>query len=100
MDEYTKHCWSIFLKHKSDLSTEMMSWLFRFQRDYKIQVKFFRCDNSGENRSFRDSLQNHEFKFQFEFTATNTPQQNGRLERKLATLYGKVRSLLNGARIP
>ena len=42
IDEYTKHCWSIFLKHKSDLSTEMMSWLFRFQGDYKVKVKFFR----------------------------------------------------------
>lgn len=35
----------------------------------------------------------------FELTAPNTPQRNGRIERKFATLYGRVRSMLNGARI-
>jgi hypothetical protein len=29
----------------------------------------------------------------------NTPQQNGKVERAYATLYGKTRSILNAARI-
>jgi hypothetical protein len=33
----------------------------------------------------------------FEFTAPDSPQQNGKIERKFATLYGRVRAILNGA---
>ena len=36
----------------------------------------------------------------FEFTASNTPQRNGRIERKFATLFGRVRSMMNSARMP
>jgi transposase InsO family protein len=36
----------------------------------------------------------------FEYTAPNTPQQNGKIERKFATLYGKIRSVLNAAGFP
>ena len=35
----------------------------------------------------------------FEYTAPNTPLQNGRIERAFATLYGRVRSMLNAARL-
>ena len=35
----------------------------------------------------------------FEFTAPHTPQQNGRVEQKFATLYERTRSIMNGARI-
>ena len=35
----------------------------------------------------------------FEFTAPGTPQQNGKVERAFATIYGKIRSMLNSARI-
>jgi hypothetical protein len=33
----------------------------------------------------------------FEFTAPDSPQQNGKIERKFATLYGRVRAILNRA---
>ena len=33
----------------------------------------------------------------FEYTARNTPQQNGQVERSFATLYGKIRSMLRDA---
>jgi hypothetical protein len=35
----------------------------------------------------------------FEYTAPGTPQQNGRFERKFATLYGRVRAMLSGSGI-
>ena len=31
----------------------------------------------------------------FEFTAPNTPQQNGKAERKFATLKGRIRAMMN-----
>jgi hypothetical protein len=46
-------------------------------------------------------LKGHEtLNINLEFTAPNTPQQNGKVERKFQTLYGKVRSMLNWARLP
>ena len=36
--------------------------------------------------------------FTIEYTAPGTPQQNGKIERKFATLYGKSRAMLNAAK--
>jgi hypothetical protein len=36
----------------------------------------------------------------FEYTAPNTPQKHGKIERKFATLFGKIRSVLNAAGFP
>ena len=33
----------------------------------------------------------------FEYTAPNTPQQNGIVERAFATIYGKARAMMNEA---
>jgi hypothetical protein len=40
------------------------------------------------------------FHINFEFVAPYTPEMNGKIERKFATLYGKARSRLNAARLP
>jgi hypothetical protein len=37
------------------------------------------------------------YKCKFEYTAPDSPQQNRKIERKLATLYGRVRAMLNQA---
>ena len=36
----------------------------------------------------------------FEYTAPNTPQRNGRDERKFRTLFDKARAMLNTAGFP
>ena len=61
------------------------------------QVKYIRCDNAGENRALEDNMKKEGLGIIFEYTAPNTPQQNGRVERAFATLYGRVRSMLNSA---
>ena len=35
-----------------------------------------------------------------EFTGPDTPQYNGKIERRFATLYGRVRAILNEAKVP
>ena len=37
------------------------------------------------------------FGITFEYILPNTPQQNGKVERKFATLYGRVKSMFNAA---
>ena len=36
---------------------------------------------------------------EFEYTVVNTPQQNGKVERKFAMFYGRVRAMMTAARI-
>ena len=47
----------------------------------------------------KELLDKEDWGIQFEFTAPGTPQQNGVVERAFATLYGRVRAMLNGAQL-
>jgi hypothetical protein len=64
-----------------------------------IMVKISRCDNAGENMSAAKQCQDEGLGINFEYTAPNTPQHNGRVERTFATLFGRMRSMLNGAKL-
>ena len=100
-DEATSHCWSLFLKNKSDLKHEVLPWVKLLKKKTGVDIKIIRCDNAGENKSLQEAINaDEDLKIDFEFTAPYTPEQNGVVERKLATLWGKVRSMLNGARLP
>jgi hypothetical protein len=49
-----------------------------------------RLDNSGENQNLQQEAdKDSESKTLFEFTSPYTPQQNGKIERKFATFWGK-----------
>jgi hypothetical protein len=91
MDDYTHYHWSFFLPHKNDLPQVMLQWLKQVTSQYKIKVKCFRCDNAGENKSFQTLLKKKWKQYiKFEYTAPSTPQQNGKIEQKFATLSGKI----------
>ena len=62
-------------------------------------MKYLRCDNIGENLKTNQECLEECFSVTFEFIAVNTPQQNGRVERRYATLYGRVRGVLNAANL-
>ena len=101
LDECTDMCWSIFLKQKSDLGLEMMRFINNMRGNHGKKIAtFIRCDNAGENKKFQELAEKNGLGIHFEFTAPDTPQQNGKIERKFATLYGRVRSMLNEARLP
>ena len=64
-----------------------------------VIIKYIRCDNAGENVSLQKELQNHDKlrDIRFEFTPRDSPQFNGKAERKIAVLTARVRSLLTAA---
>ena len=64
-----------------------------------IKIKVIRCDNAGENKKMEEACDKLGLGTKFEYTAVGTPQQNGRIERKFATLYGRVRSMMIDAGI-
>ena len=101
VDSYTDYIWSFFLRRKSETSETIIGWATSLEKEKNITIKNIRCDNAGENVMLGQMLKSHEtLNINVEFTAPNTPQQNGKVERKFQTLYGKIRSMLNWARFP
>jgi transposase InsO family protein len=94
VDVYSDYCWSIFLKNKSDLKSKVMTLL----TDLKIvenNVNYIRCNDSGENKALFDACQAQGYGVKFEFSGPRTPQQNGKVERKFQTFFGRIRAMLN-----
>ena len=95
VDDCTDYAWSFFLKQKSDLKDITIALIKELKQAYDIDVKIIRCDNSGENNSLQKACKQEGLGIKFEFTAPDTPQQNGRVERRFPTLYGRVRAMLH-----
>ena len=98
LDDCTDQAWSHFLKKKD----HQVKILIEFIKDLKAHgkvVKYIRCDNAGENISFENECKKEGLGIKFEYTSPNSPQFNGRVERKFATLYSRVRANLNGAKL-
>jgi hypothetical protein len=81
VDDYINFCWSILLQNKSDLKEKMFSLLTDLSIA-GIDVKYIRCDDSGENKSFYNSCREKGFKIKFEFSGPRIPQCNGKAKRK------------------
>jgi len=97
VDDATDFSFSLFLKTKDQTARAMISLIKELRALENVVVKKIRCDNSGENVAFQAAAKEEGLGLHFEFTARQTPQQNGRVERKFATLFGRVRSMLNSA---
>ena len=100
LDDYSDYTWSFFLKEKSDLAECMVDFIQDLEAKHDIKVKNIRCDNAGENKAFAKLACKKKLGLQFEWTAPGTPQQNGRVERKFATLMAYARSMMNDASFP
>ena len=72
----------------------MRALIKELKEKYGVVVKTIRGDNSGENMKFEQLCKQEGMGITFEYTTPGTPQQNGRIERKFATLYGRVRAML------
>jgi hypothetical protein len=99
MDEYTNFLWSYFMKTKDEQVSIIIKHNKMLQNEPKVKVKYIRCDNSGENHDIPNYLRERSprMRCKFEITAPDSPQQNSKIERKFATLYGRVRAILNRA---
>jgi hypothetical protein len=95
VDELSDMCWSYFLHAKSDLSNHMLSLITKLNNMQHVNAKYIRCDDAGENWTFQRKSVVALFNLTFEYTGPGSPQYNGIVERKFATLYVRVRSMLN-----
>ena len=97
----TKKSWSRFLKQKSDLPERAKKLMVKLiQQGYKLQQ--VKMDNAGENLKLKELCEDDPqlCKVEFKLTPPNSPQFNGICERKFATLWSRVRALLNAAGLP
>ena len=99
VDDATGFKFSYFLKKKSETAARVVALIKHLKTTLDYQVKFIRCDNAGENLKLEEASKKEGLGVVFEYTAPNTPQQNGKVERGFATLYGRARSMLNCAKL-
>ncbi|MFN7263265.1 MAG: reverse transcriptase domain-containing protein [Cyanobacteriota bacterium] len=97
VNEATGMKWSFFLKNK-DAQVPLLTGFIKTLQTQNKKVKFIRCDNAGENISLQKALDAEGMNIKFEFTARETPQQNGKVERAFATLYGRMRAMMAAAK--
>jgi hypothetical protein len=86
----------LFLKAKSVLKGKFLTLL----TDLKISgldVKFIQCNDSGENKALFDECRSKGYNVKFEFSGPQTPQRNGKVERKFQTFFGRIRAMLKSA---
>ena len=92
VDDKSDFTWVKPLKRKKDQVHVMLSFLRKMKTRGK-PVKYIRCDNAGENRDLRNKCkESHDLNdITFEFTARESPQFNGKIERKFATMWNRAR---------
>ena len=61
-------------------------------------MKYIRLDNAGENKALEQLCARKKRNVDFEYTPRDSPQYNGKVEQKFATLWARVRSDLNADR--
>jgi len=100
IDEATRFQWSYFIPAKKKTRDKILSLLKHLKSQENIDVKNIRCDDAGENVATKTLLDQEGYGINFEFTSKGTPQHNGIVERRFATLYGRIRSMLHGCGCP
>ena len=97
LDDASDITWSSFLKKKSDQVEKLVSFLKDLKAKHNVTVKYIRCDNAGENKKLQERCESEGLGITFEYTPSNSPQFNGKVERAFAALYSQVRALNNAA---
>ena len=87
------------LKKKSEGVEDGLELLEEIKAKKGKGPDYVRLDQSGENKKLRDTIKRRFPETKIEFTARGTPQQNGRVERAIATIWNRVRAMLDGAGI-
>jgi transposase InsO family protein len=97
IDEATDCTCSFFITKKNTTQEKINELVGFINGMGDRKVKFIRCDNAGENTKAEEVLTKAGHGIKFEFTAPGTPQHNGKVERKFATLMGRVRAMMNNS---
>jgi hypothetical protein len=84
------------LKKICDLKEKVASFIQELKAK-KIDVKFVRCDNAGENKALEHHSNHVGIHVSFEYSGLRPPQRNDKVERKYQRSNGRIGAMLNGA---
>jgi hypothetical protein len=95
MDEYTHLLWSFFITQKNLVSETLLPILTLIEKDHNLKINFIISVNAPEHIELQKDIKEHPtLSAKFDFTAPNSPQQNGRIERKFVHLMVNVEQCL------
>jgi transposase InsO family protein len=92
IDDYTDRAWSFFLRRKSHQVKHVLSLITDLKAKHGVRVERIRCDNAGENKLLETVSRKQGYGLEFEYTPPGSPQFNGKVERKFATIVSRVRA--------
>ena len=95
VDDFLDYCWPFFLKRKDEVVEKMVSFIKEMKNKHQIEIRRIWMDGAGENVLFKEEVERRSWGIQFEMTGPGTPQHNGKVERKFATLFGFARAMMN-----
>ena len=93
--QLTSKSWVFHVKKKSEVP-QCLENVLTWSQGKGYQVKFLRCDNAGEHQTRLIDVC-AKFGVQIEYTAPNTPQQNGQIERMIAVDRGRRNAMLRAS---
>ena len=96
IDDHSDYSWSFFWLRSPNPTQKMIALIKDLKTKYNLQVQWLGCDNAGENQAFERTCNQEGLGIDFEYIAPGTPQQNGRVKGKFATLLNRVHAMLNG----
>jgi hypothetical protein len=89
--------WDAFVKNKSEVPEALRVLVVKFN-GLGNKVENLRCDNAGEHQTELRELCD-KFGINIEYTAPNTPQQNGVVERKFETDRTRGYAMMRAAKL-
>ena len=97
VDDYSRYCWTIMLKSKLEVNVQVQNFVTFAENQFAAKIKIIRTDNGTEfslNQFFNSKGIIHQT------SCIETPQQNGRVERKHQHLLNVARALLFQSKLP
>ena len=84
-----------FLKKKSEVPKNGIAFLNKLEKERKGLPKYIWLDGNTENKKFRELMNKIYSTIEFEFTVTDTPQQNGKIKKIIALIWSRVRVMFD-----
>ncbi|GJV99286.1 retrovirus-related pol polyprotein from transposon TNT 1-94 [Tanacetum coccineum] len=100
VDDYSRYTWTHFLRSKDETPKVLIDFLTLIQRGLHAQVRTIRTDKC--TKFLNKTLHAYFVKegIRHETSTTQTPEQNGVVERRNRTLVEAARTMLRAAKVP
>jgi hypothetical protein len=97
LDDHSRFLWVILLKTKAEVYAHVKNFITMIQNHFHVTPKYVRTDN-GPELLIHDFYDSHGIVHQR--SCVETPQQNGRVERKHQHILNVGRALLFQSKLP